>query len=493
MLVAKRNSQATIQSNEFWGSVWMRAQFTTLLRSPSATLDQANLHRLYVDLVRLPQAASVYGGCLTYIPQLSPSLMPSSPLLPALSALILTFIVRKDNGRHAQEQAIDSYHRALQLTRQITGSNPTSRRNEVMLTMLVLSISASFSDATIANHVKDLTNPCSDQSIFNPHLGGAIAFVKSQDLVSFQDETSKGLYIALLTRFMPACLITDITHTVEEFPFTIPELLALHDALLRAPFISLRSQLQIHLCKLAILHLQISEAASILSSGHLSSTTIADILNSMNAITHQLSQWSSSLPTDWIYTTMVVPSEDWNLWTPVAHLYSSFWAANEWARYRTLQICTCHLRLRFYHLLAASNRATTASIPLGSLASDMATTRVKIRNLANDICASMLYHLGYRCMGSTERQYPIKAYPQGKYARLVSASQVAWPLYVAGIVEGLDAVQRMWIASQLDVIGDDLGVKHASTMAKVVRELALKERGQPGWRNGTSMHMAIAC
>ena len=78
-------------------------------------------------------------------------------------------------------------------------------------------------------------------------------------------------------------------------------------------------------------------------------------------------------------------------------------------------------------------------------------------------------------MGSAARQYPIEAYPQGKYARLVSASQVAWPLYVAGIVEGVDAAQRMWIAGQLDVIGDDLAVKHASTMAEVVRELALRE------------------
>ncbi|KAB8254271.1 hypothetical protein BDV32DRAFT_157112 [Aspergillus pseudonomiae] len=415
MLVAKRNSQTTAQSSEFWGSVWMRAQFTALLRSPIAALDQTNLHRLYVDIVRLPQAASVYGGCLTYIPQLSPSLMPSSPLLPALSALILTFIVRKDNGRHAQEQAIDSYHRALQLTRQIIGSNTTSRRNEVILTMLVLN---------------------------------------------------------LIHSKMPACLITDITHTVDEFPFTIPELLTLHDALLRTPFVSPRSRLQVHLCKLTILHLQISEAASILSSGHISSTTITGIHDSMNTITHQLSQWPNSVPKDWIYTTMIVPSEDWNLWTPVAHIYSSFWVANDWARYRTLQICTCHLRLRFYHLLAATN---TGSIPRSSLYSDVSTARVKIRNLANDICASMLYHLGYRCMGSAARQYPIEAYPQGKYARLVSASQVAWPLYVAGIVEGVDAAQRMWIAGQLDVIGDDLGVKHASTMAEVVRELALRE------------------
>lgn len=139
-LVAKRNSQNTALNDEFWGSIWMTAQFTTLLHSPSVALDRTHLHRLYVDLIRLPQAASVYGGCLTYIPQLSPSLMPSSPLLPALSALILSFIVRKDNSRHAQEHAINSYHRALQLTRQIIDRNNTSRRNEVILTMLVLSM-----------------------------------------------------------------------------------------------------------------------------------------------------------------------------------------------------------------------------------------------------------------------------------------------------------------------------------------------------------------
>ncbi|KOC08587.1 hypothetical protein AFLA70_43g003761 [Aspergillus flavus AF70] len=461
-LVAKRNSQNTALNDEFWGSIWMTAQFTTLLHSPSAALDRTHLHRLYVDLIRLPQAASVYGGCLTYIPQLSPSLMPSSPLLPALSALILSFIVRKDNSRHAQEHAINSYHRALQLTRQIIDRNNTSRRNEVILTMLVLSM------------YEDLTNPCPNQSIFNPHLGGAIAFVKSQDLVSFQDETSKGLYIALLTRYMSACLITDITHTVQEVPFTIPELLTLHDALLQTPFVSPRSQLQVHLCKLAILHSQISEFTINLNSGHTSPTTITNILNSINTTTHHLSQWPNSLPKDWIYNTMVVPS-DWNQWTPIAHTYSSFWAANDWARYRTLQICTCHLRLRFYHLLTTTNQANTACISLDSLAGDISTTHVKIRNLANDICASMLYHLGCKCMGSAERLYPIEAYPQGKYARLMSASQVTWPLYVAGIVEGVDAAQRVWIASQLDVIGGDAGVQQASAMAEVVRELALRK------------------
>ncbi|KAB8219884.1 hypothetical protein BDV33DRAFT_191631 [Aspergillus novoparasiticus] len=415
-LVAKRNSQTTASNDEFWGSIWTTTQFTTLLRSPSAVLDRAHLHRLYVELIRLPQAANVYGGCLTYIPQLSPSLMPSSPLLPALSALILSFIVRKDNGQHAQEQAINSYHRALQLTRQIIDRNTTSRRNEVILTMLVLS---------------------------------------------------------LIYSKMSACLLTDITHTVQDFPFTIPELLTLHDALLQTPFVSPRSQLQVYLCKLAILHLQISEFTINLSSGHTSPATITDILNSINTTTHHLSQWPNSLPKDWIYNTMVVPP-DWSQWTPVAHTYSSFWAANDWARYRTLQICICHLRLRFYHLLTAANQVHTACISLDSLAGDISTTHVKIRNLANDICASMLYHLGYMCMGSTERLYPIEAYPQGKYARLMSASQVTWPLYVAGIVEGVDAAQRMWIASQLEVIGDDVGVQQASAMAEVVRELALR-------------------
>ncbi|KAE8419931.1 hypothetical protein BDV36DRAFT_281927 [Aspergillus pseudocaelatus] len=414
MLVAKRNSQTTAPGDEFWGSIWMNTQFTTLLRYPNTALDRVNLHRLYADLVRLPQAASIYGGCLTYIPQLSPSLVSSSPLLPALSALILTFVVRKDNSQHAKEQAINSYHRALQLTRQIIDRNTTSRRNEVILTMLVLS---------------------------------------------------------LIHSKMPACLIIDITHTVQEFPFTMPELLTLHDALLQTPFASPRSQLQVYLCKLAILHLQISGVASNLSSGHTSSTTSTGIIDSINATTHQLSQWPSSLPADWIHSTMVVPSEDWNLWTPVAHVYSSFWAANDWTRYRALQICTCHLRLRIYHLLIATNRDNIASISLGSLSSDISTTRVKIRNLANDICASMLYHLGYRCMESAERQYPIEAYPQGKYARLTSATQVTWPLYIAGIVEGVDPAQRMWIASQLDVIGDEIGVKQASAMAEVCSDM----------------------
>ena len=94
---------------------------------------------------------------------------------------------------------------------------------------------------------------------------------------------------------------------------------------------------------------------------------------------------------------------------------------------------------------------------------------VQILSSASEICASMSYHLGYSVRGSDELRYPKEGFPDGRHPRKMSACNVTWPLYTAGIVDGLKPTQKLWVARRLDFLSTQMGVKQASTLAMAVR------------------------
>jgi sorting nexin-3/12 len=57
----------------------------------------------------------------------------------------------------------------------------------------------------------------------------------------------------------------------------------------------------------------------------------------------------------------------------------------------------------------------------------------------------------------------------------MSACQVAWPLYVSGIVEGVDVAQRLWVSRQLDFINSEMRIGKAAVLAELVRRAAAFE------------------
>jgi hypothetical protein len=118
----------------------VEAQLSWFLSEPSAILNRANLGDFFSRVVLLPQVASIYDGCLTCIPSLYSAHQASSPLTPALSALLLTFISRTKKQRNEVPEAINNYGNALQLTRKIVSEGAVARGNEVILTIIILSM-----------------------------------------------------------------------------------------------------------------------------------------------------------------------------------------------------------------------------------------------------------------------------------------------------------------------------------------------------------------
>ncbi|KAL2868424.1 Zn(II)2Cys6 transcription factor domain-containing protein [Aspergillus lucknowensis] len=437
--------------------------------------DQANLcAAFYSQLLRLPQVQGLHGGFLTTLPSILAELKQpsSSPLPPALSALLLTFVSEKGNSknRRAMTEAMGCYVKALQLTRQLVEERSEQRATEVIMTIFVLGM---YEDFTCEDHTKYTSNS---------HLEGAMAFVRTQECKDFVDGPSRKIYGAILARAFFTCF-----DSKDNTPFilTIDELHALHAALSKEKDTDV---LILYTCTLLIIHLQLREiekgvCSPFSSEGALFNAAMEanHLLESIVSIENQISEWPSSLPSEWNYLTIQLPSDGSDLLRTDAQVYSTFSAGNDWARYRTLRILIHTLRLRAFRLLANPLYTDNHSgyeyndAQLASLTSAIAVTHGEIGALANDICASMPYHLGYRDRSGTELRYPSEAFPNEKYARRMSACQVAWPLYVAGIVEGVDIEQRLWISRQLDFINREMGIGKAAVLAEMVRRAAVLE------------------
>ncbi|KAL3466723.1 hypothetical protein BJX64DRAFT_284281 [Aspergillus heterothallicus] len=460
-------------------------RLASLSESPGIILDQcphesqneaeARLYAaFYSQIIRLPQVQSLHGGFLTTLPSILADLKQpsSSPLPPAFTALLLTFVSEKsDTTRRcsAATEAMGCYGRALQLTRQLVEERDEQRATEVIMTIFVLGM---YEDFTCEDHTKFTSNL---------HLDGVMAFVRTQQCKNFDDGTNRKIYSALVARTLFTCF--DEMKGNGPSIFTMNELHALHAALSEEEN---ADALILYTCTLLIIHQQLGqiekEAWSPFPYGEpflVAAAKANAILKSIASIENQISDWPSSLPPEGKFVTIPIPLEDTvdGLSTD-AYIYPTFSAANDWSQYRTLRILIHSLRLRAFRLLANSlytyNHAECGyrSAQLASLASDIAATHSEIRALTYDICASMPYHIGYRTRAGAEQCYPSEAFPNGKYARLMSACQVAWPLYVAGIVEGVDIAQRLWVSRQLDFINSEMGIGKAAVLAELVRRAA---------------------
>ncbi|KAK2764580.1 hypothetical protein FQN54_009275 [Arachnomyces sp. PD_36] len=457
VLVKPSTSSPAPLTVDYWTSGLMAEQLSKLASDPSAALGSANLRRFFSDIILLPQAATINEGCLTCVPSFLPSLQPSSPLVYALSSLILTFASQNHKSKHVMPEAIDSYGKALQLTRNVVVNGTGASATEIILTIMILSM------------CEALGNTYASGSGWKSHIQGVTSFIKAQKTKYFEDETSKKLYCALITR----SIYTSFENETD-IPFTISELRTLYNVLNQDDLLAPNAVLQRHTCRLAEIHLRLRDLEDGWSSSSMddSIAIIHRVIEAVNVVEHELSKWPESLPQEWNYTTRELSLLGMDLCATTAYIYPSFWVANYWGSYRGLRLFGNSLHLRAYHLLARIVRENPTVVSLRDPECALATTYVKNRDLVNDICASIPYHLGYSHTESGERYYPCEGFPRGKYPRLLSACHIVWPLYISGIVEGIGSAQRLWVARQLHYIGREMSVMQANALAAMVARKA---------------------
>ncbi|KAL6237086.1 hypothetical protein BDW75DRAFT_229039 [Aspergillus navahoensis] len=442
----------------------------------TTTQERDNLCAFIEQIARLPQAQCLHGGLLTAIPSvlagLGKPIIASSPLPSALSALYLTLVSdkRDEKNRGAITDAMASYGKALQLTRRLMEHLYEQRRSELVMTIFVLGM---YEDLNSEDH----TRPTS-----NSHLEGAMAFVRSQECRCFGEDTTRKIYSALLTRALFTCF--DDVKSDAPFIFTLNDLQLLHAGLAaekKPDFLNLYNS------ALLIIHLQLRhlERDAWLTFPSNSAVAVAAatkahaLLEAITSIECQMAEWPSTLLPESRYITIQLSSDDSvDLWSRSAYTYPTLSAGNDWSRYRMLRILAHSLRLRAYGLLANplyGHGLGPHNTQLTEIARGVTTAHSEIRALANDICASVPYHLGYRTGPGPERRYPSGSFPDRISPRRLSALHISWALYVAGIVEGVDAAQRLWISRQLVIIKREMEIGKAAGLAELVRRAAVVE------------------
>ncbi|KAL4783060.1 hypothetical protein BJX76DRAFT_271412 [Aspergillus varians] len=463
----------------------MAKRLASLALSPTSLFGQnrdqerANLCAFYSRLVRLPQVQGLHGGLLTVttlpaiLADLKQPIMTTSPLPSALSALLLTLVSEKGNDKHcsAVTKALTCYGRALKLTRRLTEESDEGRRGELIMTIFILGMYEDLNSSE--DHIRTTSNS---------HLEGAVAFVRTQKCKSFGEDINKRIYSALLNRALYTCF--DDIKINTPFMFTLNDLRLLHADIAAERNID---RLNLYSSALLIIHMQLRQIEkevllSFPSNGAVTITATSKanaLLRSITSTEYKMAEWPNALPPQSKYLTVrLSPDDSTDLWGVDAHIYRTFSAGNDWLRYRMLQILAHSLRLRAYHLIAnplygychSAFEHEDAKAP--GLAGYFAMTHSKIRAIASDICASMPYHLGYRSKSKPGLRYPSEPFHKGRYPRLLSACQIIWPLYVAGIAEGVDVAQRLWISRQLAFINEEMGIGKAAVLARLVKKAA---------------------
>ncbi|KOC18575.1 Zn(II)2Cys6 transcription factor [Aspergillus flavus AF70] len=170
--------------------------------------------------------------------------------------------------------------------------------------------------------------------------------------------------------------------------------------------------------------------------------------------------WAMSIDPNWKYTVVKVKkTEEENdtlhpIYSDHYHVYPNTTVSMAWNHYRFIRIILQGIIGYLYdtHFQDSGGRGS-------HIESERHSTAVS-QQLAEDICASVPYHLGMT--GSSDGS-TLGIPFAGGVVRLM------WPLFIASDCRGASPKMRAWIAQCLEKIGHGVGVNMAVTMSHILR------------------------
>ncbi|KAE8143596.1 hypothetical protein BDV38DRAFT_231710 [Aspergillus pseudotamarii] len=174
----------------------------------------------------------------------------------------------------------------------------------------------------------------------------------------------------------------------------------------------------------------------------------------------KLITWAMSIDPRWKYTVVKVKKPDdendtlHHIYGDHYHIYPNSTVSMAWNNYRFIRIIL-HGIIGYL-----SDTHFQASEGEGSYQQSERQSTAISQQLAEDICASVPYHLGMT--GSSDG--PTLGIPfAGGVLRLM------WPLFIASDCRGASLKMREWIAQCLEKIGRGVGINMAVTMSQILR------------------------
>jgi hypothetical protein len=177
---------------------------------------------------------------------------------------------------------------------------------------------------------------------------------------------------------------------------------------------------------------------------------VQDLVESARALDSQLLDWADNILPTWAYSVATnignLPSSEF---APCqVHRYPDHYTARVWNLYRASRLIIQSIILRAMAWLAISAHTPT----------EIETAKAELTsiNLANDICASVLFLLGgdlsrmrlYTADDGSERGRDSASARTGRFSLI-------WPLFLGCSSSTIPASQRTWMRQQLRQIAED--------------------------------------
>ncbi|KAF2762876.1 hypothetical protein EJ05DRAFT_506546 [Pseudovirgaria hyperparasitica] len=428
--------------------------------SPGLVLTDLYLEKFFQDITQFPQAEGIFGGSLANFRDLYKSMREGSPIRPALTALVIALAARDGKGAVNDNSSLG-----------MTGV-PTPG--------------------------------------LAWHITAAASIVQGLQETEYSDPITQRLLCGLISQAMYHFVCFEAP-----LAFDIKILEHLYSALTVKPSLTPREILWRHTCTALMLQIRITTLQSHASFAYPATSEASAIVSSLISLSAALASRPSQLPLGHEYTTHTLSIASPDIYKPTVHQYTSFWVANDWAHFRTLRLFTMR------QVMICTQLSAGWSSEFETLWTQLPNTRAQIQDVIDDICAATPFHIGYREMppsppvssmntipdylivdtpGSTSSSagisppqmessslsrppaiastarnpnlptlhFATSGAPNGRYARLISAGQIIWPLCFAGIMAHGWA-QKTWIMERLECVGREFGYVLAGTLSEAVQ------------------------
>ncbi|KAJ5748232.1 uncharacterized protein N7511_009928 [Penicillium nucicola] len=180
-------------------------------------------------------------------------------------------------------------------------------------------------------------------------------------------------------------------------------------------------------------------------------------------------------PPAWSYTTVKVPLIDGEpitnvVWGDSYHVYRNLAVSSMWNNARSARILMHEMILEAVKVLEETSPANSALRHSQMLANQ---SRDIARNLVDEICCSVPFHMGMGVDSSTDGTvsgYDSSNVPPSFEISGAGGVTLMWPLLIAANC-GLASLEiRQWITKCLDKIGHSMGINQALAMAQLLRD-----------------------
>ncbi|KAF2104577.1 hypothetical protein NA57DRAFT_70782 [Rhizodiscina lignyota] len=393
-------------------------------------------------LTKFPQCRQVYGGILSNVQDLFSHCGRSPALHASLSAVSLGMISRRVKQDYLSAKALASYGIALTAIQKAINDPQEAKSDETLLAILMLSF------------YETLICASRDPIAWASHVRGAATVIRLRGSAQLRDDQGLKLFQTFHDQYLWSGLSG--LGTDSDIPL-VPELCDEFQDFQEEnmPLNRIRGKSN----KLLMLQTRLRNLE--LETLDTTAEAVSEIATAINDLDEELGEWTETVPDEWYCSVMPFEAETMksdDIGTDHALIYSSIWVATFWNSYRSLRIFAGGLLERCVRLHRTVDPAADDLI---------FENKPSSKDLAEDICASVPFFLGYTG-GNGERKFPYPQHIPQRPAYIVCAYQLMWPLYVAGSVQSLPLERRRWVARRLAYIGHSVGIKQAVALSERV-------------------------